>query len=105
MRLLVVAEIMNDYQLERNLRSVGKEIFVAYFEQFNDPQVTNKAVASLLFDECSFTWKSCQSRTSHARSIIREGRAIDALENIRDSEGVRDPATKDKATSLLNSLN
>ena len=95
---------MNDTQLERNLKSVGKECFVTYFEQFHNSQLSNQEVAEQIQGDRGYTWKSCRSRTSHARSIIREGRARDALENIRDSEGVRDQRIRDKAAILAASL-
>ena len=95
---------MNDQQLERNLISVGKECFVTYFEQFSNSQLSNRDVAEQIQIDRGYTWKSCRSRTSHARSIITEGRARDALENIRDSERVRDQRVRDKAALLAASL-
>ena len=95
---------MDDRQLERNLRSVGKECFVAYFDQFKNQQLSNQDIASLIQEKQGYTWKSCLSRTSHARSIIRKGRAKDALENIRDSDGVREQLIRDKAARLAASL-
>ena len=95
---------MNDNQLRRNLTSVGKECLVTYFEQFNNPQLSNQDIAEQIQKDRGYTWKSCQSRTSHARSIIREGRARDALENISDSGRVRDQRIRDKAALLAASL-
>ena len=95
---------MNDQQLERNLISVGKECFVTYFEQFHDTQLSNQDIAIQIQEDRGYTWKSCQSRTSHARSIIRAGRARDALEKIRDSERVRDQRIRDRASSIAASM-
>ena len=95
---------MNDTQLDRNLRSVGKECFVTYFEKFSDRMLSNQEIAERIQEERGYTWKACQSRTSHARSIIREGRARDALEIIRDSGGVRDQRIRNKAARLVASL-
>ena len=83
---------MNDCQLERNLISVGKECFVTYFELFDNSQLSNQEVSKQIQTDRGYTWKSCLSRTSHARSIIRAGRARDALEKIIDSNRVRPPA-------------
>ena len=71
---------MTDPQLDRNLRSVGKECFVTYFEAFSDRHLKNIDVAERIQRErpC-YTWKSCNSRTGHARGIINAGRAKDAL--------------------------
>ena len=96
---------MNDSQLKRNLISVGKECFVDYFEQFNDLRLSNREMAEQIQEDRShYSWKSCLSRAGHARSIIRHERARDALENIRDSEGVRDQCTRDRAAFLAASL-
>ena len=94
---------MNDEQLGRNLVSIGKECFVTYFEQFNDAQLTNRDIAEQIQEDRGYSWKSCLSRTSHARSIIRAGRTKDALEDVRDSERV-DQTARDKAARLANSL-
>ena len=95
---------MNDHQLDRHLQSIGKECFVAYFNQFSNPQLTNQEIAASMEKERGYTWKACQSRTSGARSIIKAGRAKDALEMIRDSEGVRDQRIRDKAARLADLL-
>ena len=89
---------MDDKKVERNLRSVGKECFVTYFELFKGP-LSNQAVAERLREECGYTWNACQSRTSTSRSIIRAGRAKDALGNVRDSERVPQ-RIRDKAARL-----
>ena len=94
---------MNDSQLKRNLISVGKECFVTYFEQFSNSQLSNQDISIQIQEDRGYTWKSCQSRTSHARSIVREGRARDALEDIRDSERL-DQRIRDKAAVLAASL-
>ena len=75
---------MNDRrQLGRNLRSIGKECFVSFFHQFYDRSLSNEDVAVRLQKERGYTYKAYQSRTSHARSIIKAGRAVDALEMVR----------------------
>ena len=38
---------MEEGTLERRLRSIGKECFVTFFEQFRDPSLSNEQVASL----------------------------------------------------------
>ena len=76
---------MNDRQLERKLRSVGLEVFVTYFRAFCDQSRPNSDVAQVLFEERDYTWKSCCSRTSHARSIIKVGRERDALTMVSSS--------------------
>ena len=88
---------MNDQRLDRNLRSIGKECFVTFFEEFCDPTRSNESVAARIKEERGYTDKACQSRTSHARSIINAGRAKDGLiccsKSIRLPQLVRDTAT------------
>ena len=82
---------MNDQQLDRNLQSVGREIFVAYFAEFCDQSRSSEDVAIQIEEERGYTGKSCRSRTSHARSIIRAGRATDALVLVSHSTSPRVP--------------
>lgn len=70
---------MSDQQLHRNLQSIGKECFVTFFEEFWDLTLSNEDVAEKIGKRRGYTEKSCRSRTSHARSIIKAGRAKDAL--------------------------
>ena len=39
---------MDEALLERRLRSIGKESFVTFLEQFRDPGLSNEQVAFLL---------------------------------------------------------
>ena len=94
-------ENMNDQQLDRNLRSVGREVFVAYFTDFCDRSRSNEDVAAQIEEERGYTDKSCRSRTSHARSIIWAGRATDALVMVSCSTSPRVPSQiKKKASGL-----
>lgn len=84
--------------LERLLISVGKRVFVEYFSLFANSRLSNQQVADRLPNE--YTDKSRLSRTSHARRIIREGLAPEALRIIAESERV-DPAAVRAARQLL----
>ena len=77
---------MNDVQLDRNLRSIGKECFVTYFWRFHNLSVPNREIALQIQEERGYTWNACQNRTSAARSIIKAGRAKDAMIIISKSE-------------------
>ena len=79
---------MNDQQLDRNLKSIGKECFVTFFKYFADSSLSNQYIAKRLKTERGYTDHACQSRTGHARSIIKAGRAKDALINISQSKNV-----------------
>ena len=86
---------MDDHQLETALRSMGKACFVKYYERADDP-----ALAQRMKEEEPYTYKSCQSRVSCLRRIIRHGRDRDALRIIADS-GKLDLETRRKAAALL----
>ncbi|MBM9512016.1 hypothetical protein [Desulfogranum marinum] len=76
---------MDEKRLVRYLNSVGKECFVKYFRIFNDFNMSNSEIADIIEEENGYTRKACNSRTGHARMIIREGGAKDALEIIAAS--------------------
>ena len=61
---------MNDQQLDRNLQSTGREVFVTYFKEFCDRSRSNEDIATQIEGERGYTAKSCRFRTGHARSII-----------------------------------
>ena len=79
---------MNDKQFERALRSVGMSCFTNYFDVFAS-NLSREDVAELLKNENRFTEKSCNSRTSHARSIITNGYAKNALRRVMMSNSSR----------------
>ena len=93
---------MTNQQLERNLNSVGKGCFVKYFRQFIDSSLSNTDVAEKMQEEEGYTWKACNSRTSHARSIIKSGRAMDALDIIKGSNA--ETRVRERAVEIADSL-
>lgn len=92
---------MNDKQLVRNLQSVGKRCFVSYFALFASTENNSADIVEILKSENSFTEKSCKSRTSHARSIVRAGLGKKALQIVAISRVSEE--TRAKITELLNS--
>ena len=86
---------MNDQQLIRTLNSVGKACFVRYYERAYDP-----ALAQRIEETEPYTHKSCQSRSSHLRSIIRYERGKDALAIVANARNVDEEARK-RAAALL----
>ena len=93
---------MEDWQLERYLNSVGKRCFVAYFDRFSDCSLSNRDIAEILREDMGYTWKACNSRTGHARMILRSGRAIDALEIVCESRA--EARIREKAAELVEKL-
>jgi len=92
---------MTEIELNNLLGKIGKRIFVQYFQQFSDPQLTNQDVIALLPSE--YTFKSRTSCTSKSRRIIREGLAKDALFIIASSDRV-EPEAAIEARELLRQL-
>ena len=86
---------MDDHALEITLRSMGKACFVKYYEHADDP-----ALADRMKKAEPYTRKSCQSRASCLRRIIRHGRGKDALANIANSEKLG-METRRKAAAML----
>ena len=77
---------MDEAKLEEYLRMVGKANFVKYFEQLNDPTLTNQAVAEYIVDDSGCSSKSALGRrVGPARSIIRAGQSRAAMLLISDS--------------------
>lgn len=79
---------MNDDQLERSLRSIGKGCFVEYFCQFADQNLSNGTVIDMLMRQEGYTESGSRTRVSQARRIISAGRTEDALRNIIRSERI-----------------
>ncbi len=94
---------MEDKRLIRYLNSVGKGCFVEYFELFLDALIPNKHIAEQMCNEKGYTMKACMSRTGHARMIIREGGAEDALRLIIGSSRMDAPKILE-ARCLLKTL-
>lgn len=95
---------MKEEQLVRNLEYVGMTCFVECFEYF-DSDMSRKDVIEKLRVKTNFTEKSCASRTSNARSIIKANAAKKALQIIISSESPKiSEATRKRAKELL-SLN
>lgn len=96
---------MNEKQLARNLQTVGKSCFVKYFDLFASESVDRTDVIEMLKSETAYSEKSCASRTSHARSIIRAGLGGEALQSVIDSESkIISDETRKKALGLIRKM-
>ena len=79
---------MDDQQLNRALRSVGMCCFVKYFGEFDNNALPIPAVVEILREQEGYKENACRTRVSKSRSIIRAGRARDALLMIAGSAKV-----------------
>lgn len=84
--------ILQDY-----LKSIGKNTFVKFFEEFYNLHTSTEELHDLL---SSYTLNSKRTKISKARSVIKKGYAKEALENITKSKKV-DSITKKQAFYLL----
>ena len=85
--------------IKKALNDVGAKVFIDFFELFNS-SLDNSEVEERLPE---YTEKSKKSRTNKARSIIKKGYVLDALEYILNSKRM-DFETKEKAKNIKNSL-
>ena len=92
---------MNEQQLRRTLNSVGMRCFIIWFRQFCDPSLSNEDIAVQIEETEQYSPKTCRTRTSGARSIIRAGRGRDALTIVANSRA--DAWTRQEASRLLTS--
>lgn len=94
---------MNDQQLERNLRIVGRACFVNYYDAFTNPMLTTAQIADMLTEQEGYTINAGLTRAERARRIINAGRAADALVNISKSTKIA-PEISQQAAELATEL-
>ncbi len=71
---------MTDQQLERYLRSIGKECFVTFFGELCDLELSNETVARYITEAWGSDYSAALTRRVYpARKIIASGCARDAL--------------------------
>jgi dephospho-CoA kinase len=76
--------------LEKRLKSIGKSIFVKYFEQFRNPNYDKGELAKKLLSENpkASSIDAQKTRISNARKIFESKMERKALENIINSDKV-----------------
>lgn len=79
---------MNDEQLEKSLRSIGMGCFAKYFEAFSDLEKSDDDLIGALMTIEGYEEGGAKIRVSQVRRIVRENRAVDALNKIAESERV-----------------
>ena len=95
--------LMNDKQLDRTLRSIGKACFVNHFAELSDLSLSDEAVAQILAERGKWDeFATLSFRVRGARRIIEAGRDQDALRLIAASPKMRE--LKSRALALLDAL-
>lgn len=89
-------------EVEDLLNRVGKRIFVKYYDDFKElamKDIPNVLVVEKIHE--NFTQKSKNSRTAKAKRIFVEGKQIEALKVIVESNHPSVLSIKKRATELL----
>jgi len=79
---------MNDMQLQKQLKSVGRACFVRYFQQFSDNYrniLSNENLINLLMRQEGYTEAGSKIRVNFAQRIFSSNRAVDALQDVAKS--------------------
>ncbi|WP_219588240.1 hypothetical protein, partial [Vibrio parahaemolyticus] len=79
---------MDDKQLDRSLRSIGKECFVKYYELFQDPNWSKEDLIEHLIALEGYQESGCITRISQSRRIFNDHREYDALDMVISSNRV-----------------
>lgn len=91
-------ETMNDNQLDRCLRSIGKMCFVDNYHLFANFHIPHEEAVEFLMENHGYKETGARTRVSCSRRIIRNGRVKDALKIIEASgrvpNNVREAAKK-----------
>lgn len=93
-------ERMNHQQLDRCLRSIGKECFIKYYDQFSDLGIRQEDLVDLLMKKEGYEESGCRTRISCSRRIFREGQAEEALREVIQSERLDGEIIR-KASNIL----
>ena len=95
---------MNDQQLDRKLQSVGKEVFVKYFNDFKDADQPAQTIARRIAEDRGVLESAAKSwRVTSARAIISAGRGKDGLAICAQSEQLPHDI-RTRAANLLKEL-
>ncbi|TQR14734.1 hypothetical protein [Psychrobacillus soli] len=96
---------MNQELLEKKLRSIGKEIFVEYFEEFRDLNVDREELSKKLLKDNpkAISLDAQKTRISNARKIFELKMEKEALENIVKSDRLKDNI-REKAKRIANTI-
>ncbi len=99
-----VGEVRTDRdKLLRDIRSVGMETFVKYFEYYNNPQYETADIKALFRKYENFNENSMASKASTGKGIIRRGFAKEALEIIINARNI-DNSLRTKAEEYYNQI-
>ncbi|MEH5890519.1 hypothetical protein [Enterobacter roggenkampii] len=96
-------KITSSVTLVSLLKAIGMECFVNYYHHFADSNLPSAYIIEQMHSREGYTEKSCRSRLSKARKVIRDGLSIEALTLIADSGRIQDSVRSD-ALKLISVL-
>ena len=82
---------MTEQQLNRLLQSIGKAVFVEFYDAFADPRLPNDVIAGRIVEyvkakrQKDVSYHAAKTRVSKARSILKSGNGRVALLNCSQS--------------------
>ena len=85
------------------LKAIGMECFVNYYHRFADSNLSSAGIIEQMHSREGYTEKSCRTRLSKARKVIRDGLSIEALTLVADSGRIQDSVRND-ALKLISVL-
>ncbi|WP_259470202.1 DUF6998 domain-containing protein [Serratia plymuthica] len=88
-------KITSSVTLVSLLKAIGMECFVNYYHHFADSNLSSAYIIEQMHSREGYTEKSCRSRLSKARKVIRDGLSIEALTLIADSGRIQDSVRSD----------
>ncbi len=108
--LNAMADVLNQQEritsrttLTDRLKAIGMECFVNYYHRFADSNLSSADIIEQMHSREGYTEKSCRTRLSKARKVIRDGLSIEALTLVADSGRIQDSVRND-ALKLISVL-
>ena len=81
--------------LVEHLKAIGMECFVNYYPHFADSNLSSADIIEQMHSCEGYTEKSCRTRISKARKVIRDGLSIEALTLIANSGRIQNSVKKE----------
>lgn len=89
--------------VDKALKSIGKECFVLYFHTFADNTISKCDIVEMLIANHGYKETATKTRVSNARSIISNGMAKEALMTIGNSKNISDKI-RNEAKQLIKNI-
>ena len=81
---------MDDIQLKRSIQSIGMACFIKYYEAFENKKNKSEDLVEGLMKIENYDESGAKTRVTQSRRILREDRALEAINIIIDSKKIED---------------